>query len=113
MSAWRLLLLVAARSPCSSAYLLVQRRRHTQVLRFTSVDLLDSVAPRRSGWQRHVPAAAMLLALVVLMLAFAAAGHGDAHSQGPRDDHAHPRHLRVDDRDRRRAEPAAAAEDQA
>ena len=43
------------------AYVLVQRRRHTQVLRFTSVDLLDSVAPARSGWQRHVPAAALLL----------------------------------------------------
>ena len=54
-----------------AGYLMVQRRRHTQVLRFTSVDLLDSVAPRRQGWQRHVPAAAMLLTLVVLTLAFA------------------------------------------
>ena len=91
---------------CSSAYLLVQRRRHTQVLRFTSVDLLDSVAPARQGWQRHVPAAAILLALVVLTLAFAQPAMAMRTPRGPRDDHAHPRHVRVDDRDRRRAEPA-------
>ncbi len=69
-SAWRLLLLVLPVA-LLVGYLLVQRRRHTQVVRFTSVDLLDSVAPRRQGWQRHVPAAAMLLSLVVLTLAFA------------------------------------------
>src|SRR3954462_13133563 len=69
-SAWRLALLLAP-AALFVAYVLVQRRRHAQVLRFTSVDLLDSVVPRRSGWQRHVPAAAMLLALVVLTLAFA------------------------------------------
>lgn len=69
-SAWRLVLLVLPLA-LLAGYLLVQRRRHTQVLRFTSVDLLDSVAPRRQGWQRHVPAAAMLLTLVVLTLAFA------------------------------------------
>lgn len=69
-SAWRLLLLMLPVA-LLVGYLLVQRRRHTQVVRFTSVDLLDSVAPRRQGWQRHVPAAAMLLSLVVLTLAFA------------------------------------------
>ena len=69
-SAWRLALLVAP-AALFVAYLVVQRRRHSQVLRFTSVDLLDSVAPKRSGWQRHVPAASFLLALVVLVLAFA------------------------------------------
>src|SRR6478736_6657665 len=70
LSAWRLLLL-AVPVALLVAYVLVQRRRHVQVLRFTSVDLLDSVAPRRQGWQRHLPAAAMLLTLVVLTLAFA------------------------------------------
>ena len=69
-SAWRLLLLVLPVA-LLVGYVLVQRRRHTQVLRFTSVDLLDSVAPRRQGWQRHVPSAALLLSLVVLTLAFA------------------------------------------
>jgi Ca-activated chloride channel family protein len=69
-SAWRLLLLVLPVA-LLAAYVLVQRRRHVQVLRFTSVDLLDSVAPRRQGWQRHIPAALLLLTLVVLTLAFA------------------------------------------
>jgi Ca-activated chloride channel homolog len=70
LSGWRLVLLIAPVA-LLVAYVLVQRRRHSQVLRFTSVDLLDSVAPKRSGWQRHVPAAALLAALVVLTLAFA------------------------------------------
>ena len=70
MSGWRLVFLLAPLA-LLVAYLIVQRRRHSQVLRFTSVDLLDSVAPKRSGWQRHVPAAALLVSLVVLTLAFA------------------------------------------
>jgi Ca-activated chloride channel homolog len=70
LSPVRLLLLVLPLA-LLAAYLLVQRRRHTQVVRFTSVALLDSVAPRRQGWQRHVPAAVLLLTLVVLTLAFA------------------------------------------
>jgi Ca-activated chloride channel homolog len=69
-SAWRLLLLVLPVA-LVVAYVLVQRRRHVQVVRFTSVDLLDSVAPRRQGWQRHIPAAMLLLTLVTLALAFA------------------------------------------
>jgi len=70
LSGWRLVLLLAP-AALLVAYVVVQRRRHSQLLRFTSVDLLDSVAPKRSGWQRHVPAAALLAALVVLTLAFA------------------------------------------
>ena len=70
LSGWRLVLLLAP-AALLVAYVVVQRRRHSQLLRFTSVDLLDSVAPKRTGWQRHVPAAALLAALVVLTLAFA------------------------------------------
>ncbi len=70
LSGWRLILLLAPIA-LLVAYLLVQRRRHTQVLRFTSVDLLDSVAPKRSGWQRHVPAVGVLASLVVMTIAFA------------------------------------------
>lgn len=70
LSAWRLVLLVAP-AALLVAYVAMQRRRHTQVLRFTSVDKLDSVAPTRSGWQRHLSAVALGLALVVLTLAFA------------------------------------------
>jgi Ca-activated chloride channel family protein len=53
------------------AYLAVQRRRHSEVVRFTSVAMLDSVAPTRSGWQRHIAPAAVLGSLVVMTLAFA------------------------------------------
>lgn len=70
LSGWRLVLLIAP-ALLLVAYLVVQRRRHAQLLRFTSVDLLDSVAPKRSGWQRHLPAGALLLSLVVLTFAFA------------------------------------------
>ena len=70
LSGWRLILLLAPIA-LLVGYLLVQRRRHTQVLRFTSVDLLDSVAPQRSGWQRHLPAVGVLASLVALTIAFA------------------------------------------
>jgi Ca-activated chloride channel family protein len=70
LSGWRLVFLLAPIA-LLAAYLLVQRRRHAQVVRFTSVDLLDSVAPTRSGWQRHVPAAGVLLSLIAMVIAFA------------------------------------------
>jgi len=70
LSAWRLLLLVAPLL-LLVAYVLIQRRRHTQVVKFTSVSLLDSVAPKRSGWQRHIATAGALASLVVLTIAFA------------------------------------------
>jgi Ca-activated chloride channel family protein len=40
-------------------------------IRFSSVDLLSSVAPRRSGWQRHIAAGLLVLALGVMALAIA------------------------------------------
>jgi Ca-activated chloride channel family protein len=70
LSSWRLVFLVAP-VLLALAYLVALRRRQKVAVRFTSLDLLASVAPRRPGWQRHVPAAAMLGALVVLTLAFA------------------------------------------
>ena len=39
------------------AYLVVQARRRRYALRFTTLDLLDEVAPDRPGWRRHLPAA--------------------------------------------------------
>ena len=53
------------------AYLLMQRARRKYTLRFTSVDLLESVAPRRPGWQRHVSVVLMLAAVLALVLGFA------------------------------------------
>jgi Ca-activated chloride channel family protein len=70
MSADRLWLL-AAPLLLLVAYLVVQRLRHRAVVRFTDVELLSSVAPRRSGWQRHLAAALLLLTLVLLTVGFA------------------------------------------
>ncbi len=63
-----LLLAVAA---LVAAYVLVQVRRKAYAVRFTNLELLRSVAPRRPGWRRHLPAAAFLLALATLVTAFA------------------------------------------
>ena len=63
-----LLVVVAA---LAAAYVVVQRRRRHYAARFTNLDLLASVAPKRPGWRRHVAAAAMLAALVVLVAAWA------------------------------------------
>ncbi len=53
------------------AYLVMQRRRRSYAVRFTNVDLLDSVAPDRPGWRRHLPALLLLFALVVGAMGFA------------------------------------------
>jgi Ca-activated chloride channel family protein len=70
LASWRLLF-IAAPIALLVAYLLVQRSRRRAAVRFSSVDLLASVAPKRPGWQRHLPAAAFLCALLVFVLAFA------------------------------------------
>lgn len=63
-----LLLLVAG---LAAAYVVLQRGRRHYAVRFTNLDLLASVAPKRPGWRRHVPAAAIALALGVLVVAVA------------------------------------------
>lgn len=63
-----LLLAVAA---LAVAYVVVQHRRAAYAVRFATLPLLASVAPKRPGWRRHVPAALLLLALVALTTAFA------------------------------------------
>jgi Ca-activated chloride channel homolog len=70
LASWRLVFIVAP-VVLLVAYLLAQRSRRRAAVRFSSVDLLASVAPKRPGWQRHIPAAAFLAALVVFVLAFA------------------------------------------
>jgi Ca-activated chloride channel family protein len=67
---WRLLLLLGAVA-LVGAYVLVQGRRQAYAMRFTNVDLLASVAPRRPGWRRHITAAVFLLAIVAMIVAFA------------------------------------------
>ncbi len=53
------------------AYAVVQMRRRRYAMRFTTLDLLDEVAPDRSGWRRHLTAALLLVAVVTATLAFA------------------------------------------
>ncbi len=69
------LLLVVAPIALLIGYLIAQRARRKNALRFTSVDLLASVAPRRAGWQRHISAALLLLAVLLLVVGFANPTH--------------------------------------
>jgi Ca-activated chloride channel family protein len=65
------LVLLLAPVALLAAYVLAQRARRRYTVRFTSVDLLASVAPRRPGWQRHIPAIALLGAITLLVLGVA------------------------------------------
>ena len=64
---WLLLLLPAL----IGAYVALEFRRRRSAVRFTNLALLDSVAPRRPGWRRHLPAAVFALMLASLVMAFA------------------------------------------
>jgi Ca-activated chloride channel homolog len=52
-------------------YLVVAARRRRYALRFTTVAMLDEVAPDKPGWRRHLPAAGLIVAVVVATLSFA------------------------------------------
>ncbi|HEV7886088.1 MAG TPA: VWA domain-containing protein, partial [Acidimicrobiales bacterium] len=66
----RLWLFVAV-AAVAAAYALLQRRRRHYAARFTNLDLLASVAPKRPGWRRHVAAGLLVAALASLVLGFA------------------------------------------
>lgn len=74
LTPWRLLLLLVVVA-LGVVYVLFQRRRSTYAVRFTNLELLESVAPRRPGWRRHVAAVVQLLALAVLIVALAQPVH--------------------------------------
>jgi Ca-activated chloride channel family protein len=63
-----LLLLVAG---LAVMYIVVLRWRRGAQVRFTQVDLLDKVAPRRPRWRRHVVAGLQLLGLAFAVVAIA------------------------------------------
>lgn len=52
-------------------YLIVSARRRRYALRFTTIEMLDQVAPDRPGWRRHLTALGLIVAVVVATLAFA------------------------------------------
>lgn len=63
---WLLLAVVAL----AVAYVLLQRRRRTDAVPLPGLELLAMALPKL-GWRRHVPAAAMLIAMVAATTAFA------------------------------------------
>jgi Ca-activated chloride channel family protein len=63
-----LLLLVAL---LAVGYVVLQHRRRHYAVRFTNLALLDSVAPKRLGWRRHVAAAIAGVALVAMIVGLA------------------------------------------
>ncbi len=54
-----------------AVYAVMQRRRKHYAVRFTNMDLLDSVAPQRPGWRRHVTAGLAGLAALAIVLGLA------------------------------------------
>lgn len=66
---WLLFLLVVA--GLVAGYVVVQRSRHRNTLRFSNMELLEKVAPTRPGYWRHVPTALVLVGLLLLTVALA------------------------------------------
>lgn len=66
----RLLLLLGV-AALAGVYVFQQRRRSRYAVRFTNLELLDRVAPEKPRWRRHVPAAAFLAMLCLLVTGFA------------------------------------------
>jgi Ca-activated chloride channel family protein len=66
----RLWLLIAV-AAVAGAYVWLQLRRSQYELRFSDVDLLASVLPKRPGWRRHLPAALLILTFAALTTGFA------------------------------------------
>jgi Ca-activated chloride channel homolog len=52
-------------------YVLLAFQRSAYTVRFTNLPLLDTVAPRRPGWRRHLAAGAFLLAAAATIVAWA------------------------------------------
>ncbi len=79
---WLWLLVVVA--GLAVAFGLLQwRRQSTFTVRFTNMELLDSVAPKRPGWRRHLVAVLFLASLAVLVLALARPTRTQAAPLGP------------------------------
>ncbi|KZM72494.1 VWA domain-containing protein [Nocardia terpenica] len=66
---WLLFLVVIA--AVAVLYVVVQRRRKRHMLRFSNMEVLEQVAPKRPSAWRHVPVALLLVGLVFLTIAAA------------------------------------------
>jgi Ca-activated chloride channel homolog len=64
---WLLVVVVAL----VALYLVLQFTRPRYTVRFSNLELLDKVAPRRPGWRRHLPAGLFVAALAALVVSFA------------------------------------------
>lgn len=60
---WLLLLVPAL----GALYLVMQQHRKSYAVRFTNLELLETVAPRRPGWRRHASPVLFLLTLILLI----------------------------------------------
>ncbi|WP_158885660.1 VWA domain-containing protein [Amycolatopsis anabasis] len=67
---WWFLLLFAV-AAVAVGYFLAQRVRRKRTMKFTNLELLDKVAPKSQGWIRHVPAALILVSLILLTVGLA------------------------------------------
>src|ERR1700722_19335179 len=67
--AWLTLLIAVA--VLAAGYVVLQLRRTKYVARFSNVELLSSVAPRRPGWRRHLTFALLFIGLAVLSVGVA------------------------------------------
>lgn len=70
---WFLVAVVAL----AAMYVVLQRRRQQYAVRFTNVALLDQVAPKKPGWRRHAAAGAFLVAIALMVVAFARPTHDE------------------------------------
>ncbi|HEY7627280.1 MAG TPA: VWA domain-containing protein [Ilumatobacteraceae bacterium] len=61
---WLLILVGVA----AAVYVLAQRRRASHTIRFTQIEMLDQLAPKRPGWRRHAIAGVQLAAITVGIL---------------------------------------------
>jgi Ca-activated chloride channel family protein len=67
-----LLLIVAS---LAGAYVIAQGRRAVNTVRFTQIEMLEQIAPRRPGWRRHAIAGVQLAALTIGVLGAAQPVH--------------------------------------
>jgi Ca-activated chloride channel family protein len=66
LNPWALWLLLLV-PVLGALYVVLQQRRKTYAVRFTNLELLETVAPRRPGWRRHVAPVLFLITLVLLI----------------------------------------------